>query len=447
MNHLKSYILNVFIRRNFYIGAGICIAALLSTFFFSWNENIAVSLLFIFCFLLLIDYTILFVTNLQPKVRRTVPLRMSNGEMNTVSWTLRNDFFFRIIVILVDEWPSQFQFRNQSELIKLKPHQQKKVSLAIFPVERGKYEFGDIHLYVSSPIGFLSRKFTTSANCTVSCYPAFLQMSKYGLHSNQALWTQQGTLQMRRIGQSMEFEQIKEYVSGEDLRTVNWKATARSRKLMVNQYIEERAQQVYCVVDKGRLMKMPFEGMTLLDYAINSTLAISSVSLKKKDKTGLITFSDHLDTMLPADNRSSQMKKIMEALYNESTSFPECDFEKLYTTVRSNIRNRSLLVLFTNFETVSGMQRHLSALRLLAKYHLLLVVFFKNTELKGVIKKQAKDLEQVYIKTIAEKYYLEKKAIAHELERYGILSILAAPSDLTFKTLNKYLELKTKQAL
>ncbi|MBW7839804.1 MAG: hypothetical protein H3C36_09260 [Chitinophagaceae bacterium] len=192
---------------------------------------------------------------------------------------------------------------------------------------------------------------------------------------------------------------------------------------------------------------MPFEEMTLLDYAINSALVISSVSLHKMDKTGLITFSDRIETLLAADNRPSQMSKVMDALYKEETDFPECDFERLYATVRSNIRNRSLLILFTNFETVSGMKRHLNALRMLARYHLLLVVFFENTELKAMVKKPAHDVEQVYIKTIAQKYIFEKRAIVHELEKYGILTILSKPSDLTFKTLNKYLELKVKQAL
>ena len=88
----------------------------------------------------------------------------------------------------------------------------------------------------------------------------------------------------------MEFEHIKEYVVGDDFRTVNWKATARRGALMVNNYQDEKSQQVFCLIDKGRVMKMPFEGMTLLDYAINASLAMSSVAIKKDDKAGLITF-------------------------------------------------------------------------------------------------------------------------------------------------------------
>jgi uncharacterized protein (DUF58 family) len=88
----------------------------------------------------------------------------------------------------------------------------------------------------------------------------------------------------------MEFEQIKEYVSGDDIRTLNWKASARKGGLMINNFMEEKSQQVYCIIDKGRLMKMPFDGLTLLDYAINTCLVLSNVCLRKQDRVGVITF-------------------------------------------------------------------------------------------------------------------------------------------------------------
>ncbi len=252
---------------------------------------------------------------------------------------------------------------------------------------------------------------------------------------------------MRKIGQSMEFEQIKEYVSGDDIRTLNWKASARKGGLMVNSFMEERSQQVYCIIDKGRLMKMPFNGMTLLDYAINSCLILSNVCLRKQDKVGLITFSNEPGSVLAADRKTSQAENILQLLYKQKTDFLESDFEMLYLQIRSKIKHRSLLILFTNFESLSGLNRQIDYLRSLARNHLLLVIFFENSELDELRFSHAKNVEEVYIKTIAEKFAFEKRIIAKELSKYGILSILSSPKNLTVNAINKYLELKARQAI
>jgi uncharacterized protein (DUF58 family) len=236
-------------------------------------------------------------------------------------------------------------------------------------------------------------------------------------------------------------------VRGDDIRTVNWKATARKGLLMVNNYTDERSQQVYCIIDKGRLMKMPFNNLTLLDYAINSTLVLSNVCLQKQDKTGLITFSHKPGTLLAADRKPIQRENILQLLYNQETAYLESDFEMLYMQVRNRIKHRSLMVLYTNFESLSGLRRQLPYLRSIARHHLLMVVFFENTELHKLSRFTATNIEDVYIKTVAEKFEFEKRLIVKELNKYGILSVLTTPENLTVNTVNKYLEIKAKQAL
>lgn len=136
--------------------------------------------------------------------------------------------------------------------------------------------------------------------------------------------------------------------------------------------------------------------------------------------------------------------RILETLYRQKTRFSETDYETVYASVRANIRQRSLLILFTNFETVSGMHRQLPYLRRLAKDHLLLVIFFENTELRALLDAPAPDTEAIYLKTIGEKFAFEKRQIVKELGQYGIQTILTAPQNLTANTVNKYLELKAR---
>jgi uncharacterized protein (DUF58 family) len=260
-------------------------------------------------------------------------------------------------------------------------------------------------------------------------------------------FSEAGVKRMRKLGHSMEFEQIKEYVRGDDYRTINWKATARKGDLMVNNFTDERSQQIYCLVNKGRVMKMPFAGMTLLDYAINASLVLSGVALQKQDRAGLITFGKEVDAFLPADKKPTQINNILEALYNQQTNFLEPDLERLFSVVRNQITHRSLLILFTNFESFDSFERVLPSLKRLAHYHLLMVVFFDNTELKRLIESNAETIEDIYIKTIAEKYRFEKQLIVKELQKNGLIAVLSTPENLTVNALNKYLELKTRQGI
>jgi uncharacterized protein (DUF58 family) len=256
-----------------------------------------------------------------------------------------------------------------------------------------------------------------------------------------------GIKKIRRIGHSMEFEQVKAYVAGDDYRTINWKATARRGDLMVNSYTDEKSQHVYCIIDKSRAMRMPFEGLSLLDYAINASLVLSNVALLKEDKAGLITVGEKIGSVVPADRNYAQLNRILEVLYKEKTRYLETNMEALYTTTRRVLKQRSLVVFFTNYESLPALQRQLPFLRRIAKFHLLLVVFFENTELKTLGEQPAKDVEGIYIKTIAEKFAYDKKLMVKELASYGIQSILTAPQNLTINTVNRYLEIKAKQKI
>ncbi|MGN6163128.1 MAG: DUF58 domain-containing protein [Flavisolibacter sp.] len=373
--------------------------------------------------------------------------RLSNGDENKIAIEFQNNYEFKIDCDIIDELPFQFQDRKWKRNLVIESLQKTTLAYLVKPHERGEYNFGNINVYVSGPLKLVRRRFIFQQEQTVKVYPSYVQMRRFSLMAVANHMQQTGVKRLRKLGHSMEFEQIKEYVRGDDYRTINWKATARRGDLMVNNFTDERSQQIYCLINKGRVMKMPFEGMTLLDYAINASLVISNVALQKQDKAGLITFTQHLDAFLPADKKPAQINLILETLYKQQTNFLEPDFEKLFAAVRNRIAHRSLLVLFTNFESFESLQRELPFLKRLAHYHLLMVVFFENTELKQVTETKAATIEDIYIKTIADKYRHEKKLIAKELQAHGIIAVLTTPQMLTINTMNKYLELKNRQSI
>jgi uncharacterized protein (DUF58 family) len=162
---------------------------------------------------------------------------------------------------------------------------------------------------------------------------------------------------------------------------------------------------------------------------------------------GVLTFANKMGSLIAADRKPIQRENILQLLYNQETAFLESDYEMLYMQIRNRIKHRSLLVLYTNFESIGGLKRQLNYLRSIAKHHLLMVVFFENTELLKLSKLNAADIEEVYIKTVAEKFEFEKRLIVKELQKHGILAVLTTPENLTVNAVNKYLELKARQAI
>jgi uncharacterized protein (DUF58 family) len=428
----------------FYQTTGILAVIFIAGFIVPVVFGIAKLLFVVFLALLVIDILLLYNARKGVFSRRIVPERLSNGDDNQITIYVESFYKLPVHLTIIDEIPFQFQKRDMKFEVNLGKGETKVLNYQLHPVERGVYGFGAINLYAKGRFGFISRRYKFQADVNVPVYPSFIQMRKYELLAFSNHLLDSGIKKIRKIGQQMEFEQIKEYVAGDDFRTINWKATARKSEIMVNSYQDEKAQQVYSLIDKGRNMKMPFEGMTLLDYAINASLAISNIAVKKDDKPGLITFQKQIETFLPAAKRNKQMMLILESLYGQKTSFKESDFSKVYSLVRKSIGQRSLLLLFTNFESLSSLERQMNYLKKLAKFHLLVVIFFKNTELYKILGERARNVDEIYTKTIGEKFAFEKRLIVKELGRHGIHSILTEPKNLTINAINKYLELKAR---
>jgi uncharacterized protein (DUF58 family) len=438
-----SFYLN---RLVYYFGFGV-VALFMLSFFVPELFTIGLVILLFLAIAVLTDSFLLYSRRRGVKARRILPDRFGNGDENKVSIQIQNLYHFKITCSIIDELPYQFQERSWRRKLELDSNSKEGLDYILRPMERGTYQFSAINVYVDGPLKIVKRRYTFRQNQAVKVYPSYIQMRRYQLMAVASHVQQSGVKRMRRLGHSMEFEQIKEYVRGDDYRTINWKATARHGDLMVNNFTDERSQQIYCVINKGRVMKMPFEGMTLLDYAINAALVLSGVALQRQDRVGLITFAQHLDAFIQADKKPTQVNQILETLYKQQTNFLEPDFEQLFSVVRNRITHRSLIILFTNFESFESLERELPSLKRLAHYHLLMVVFFENTELGRLIEGKATTTEDIYVKTIAEKYRYEKQLIAKELQKNGIVAVLTTPQKLTINSLNKYLELKQRQSI
>jgi uncharacterized protein (DUF58 family) len=370
--------------------------------------------------------------------------RFSNGDENEIILHLSNLYPFPVTLEIMDEIPPVFQRRDLLFKMKMKTRENKTLKYSLRPVRRGVYNFGCVNVLATTKIGFVSRRFKSGKNAGVKVYPSYILLKQYAIVAGSNKLHLTGNKKVRKLGQQLEPDQIKDYVKGDDYRIINWKATARRNKLMANVFREERAQNVFCVIDKGRTMQSAFEGMTLLDYSINAALAISYIAMQKGDKTGLLTFERNFDTLIHASRTPVQMNRLMEALYAQQTIFAESDYLTLYRRIDKDIRNRSLLLFFTNFDSVAAMQRQLRYLTMMAKRHTLLVIFFENTELDDLLKKHPDNKSEFYESVIAEKMEYEKRLIVHKLRQHNILALLTHPDNLTVDVINRYLEIKAR---
>lgn len=382
----------------------------------------------------------------KPKVvcKRELNPVFSLSDPNTVEIFLENQSRLFFFITLIDELPVQFQRRDFELRLSLAPGQSYLTDHKLTPLSRGVYAFGNLNVFVSTRLGLAERRLIFEQAQEVQVYPSIIQMRQYELRALRHIAHETGIKKMRRIGHSYEFEQIKNYAQGDDFRSINWKASSRHGSLMVNQYEDERSQQVYCIVDKSRAMRMPFEGLSLMDYAINTTLAISNIILKKQDKAGLLSFSDVIGATIKAERDTGQLNRIMESLYREKERPGESNYELLYEAVRRLIGARSLLILFSNFESSYALDRALPILRRLSRSHLLVVVFFENTEIRKLANESVQTTADIYRQTIARQFLLDKREMVSRLRQYGIQAVLTKPQDLTLNTINKYLELKSR---
>lgn len=435
---------NLYIHLRFFIITGVIIFTFAISFAFPILFPVAKTILILFIVIILLDGVLLFDRKHRLSVERRVSKIMSLNNENHISLFIKNDSNMEFRVLLIDELPFQLQERNNSFEFLIRKNENKTINYKIVPKQRGEYCFGKAHIYLTSNISLLQRRISSNIEQNIPVYPSIIDLKKFELQTTSKLSTYLGIKKVRRIGQSYEFEQISEFHQGDNYQHMNWKASSRVNRLMINRFTEEKSQPVYCFIDKSRYMKMPFHELSLLDYSINASLIIANTALNKDDKAGLLTFSNKIETLIKADNKRTQIQGILHALYKETETKMEANYELMYSQVRQSIVGRSLIFLFSNFDTVFALERVLPILRKLNKIHLLVVIVFENTELEDFYKSETKSTLDIYNQTIARKIAYEKKQVISILKQHAIQVMYTKPEELSLNTLNKYLELKSR---
>lgn len=442
-----NIIRNISLSRWFFVVYAGIVILYAASFAIPILKNIALIILISLLCLTVLDILLLFSSKAPISITRNLQSRMNLGDQNLIEISLKNNSWQALRIKLFEGMPTEMQYRKALFTGLVFPNKEKTIAYHFVPKTRGEFEFTSPMIVIQSSFVLLSRKFTLELENKVHVYPSVEQMKKYELMVFHQQKTSQGIKKIRRIGNNSEFEQIKNYVQGDEVKSINWKATSRRFELMVNQYQEEKSQNVYCIIDKSRNMQLEFEQMNLLDHSINACLNFANIAIKNGDKFGLLSYSDKMGTELQAKSSKTHLTKVYEALYNQQTEFQEPNFELLYQSIQRGITSRSLLVLFTNFQTEFALKRALPMLKRINQRHLLVLVFFENSILQADAFQSIQKTNDIYTVAVAEKMVNIKSKMMMELRKNNIQTILTTPEHLSIQTINKYLELKAKGAI
>ena len=410
---------------------------------FSWIGFIA-NLVIIFAFI--IDW--FFTPPLsQIQARRICEEKLSLGARNIVNLYFKNRSNTSITLEVKDDIPRLFDVFENEFAFQLPPGSEKYVSYGIIPKKRGDYEFGDINIRYLSKLGLFKRQGKVSQNTKVKVYPNLLELRKYALLAQKGRFSESGLKSSKFYGEGTEFESLRNYMPDDDYRRINWKATSRIGRPISQEYDSERSQNITIMLDCGRMMTTLVNGMSKLDYAINSALMLGYVCSTKGDKVGLVAFADDVEAYIPPDSGKRQLYKIIESLYRISPKMCQPDYEKAFTLIKSRLRKRSLIVVFTDLIDVEISRILTSYLPQLRPRHLTLCINIRDTGLIKVADQLPENVDDVYKKAVASQLLMEQQGALDKLHQSGVLILDAEPENLSVAAINRYLELKGKNLI
>ncbi|WIV13091.1 DUF58 domain-containing protein [Proteiniborus sp. MB09-C3] len=399
----------------------------------------------IICFsLLIIDYMI----SPSPdsfEIERLNGEKLSLFENEKIGISVYNKSDKKIYAEIKDEVPD-FHFDIQNSAIDkyIAPHGKEVFEYEIVPKKRGAFKFGKLHMRYDGQLKLCRKQFSSNIEKEYKVYPNLKDLRKHKLAAYNSLIYKDGRKRLRILGKGTEFESLREYVSGDEYRKINWNATARENKPIVNQYEPEKNQHVYVLIDAGRPMSYSIRGHSKLDIAINTGLILCDIVNQNGDQSGLMAFNTDIEAFIPPGKGSGHRNRLMEALYHIEHSKSTSNYEEAFYFFKEKERRRSLICLFTDFDTIEEAEDMIRVLPAILKNNIVIIVLINDEKLEKIVSKTVKKEEEAYIKSIAIEMLKDRKKLISLLNTKGIMCIECEPEKITSDVINKYIYAKNR---
>jgi uncharacterized protein (DUF58 family) len=380
-------------------------------------------------------------------VTRIHDTKLSLGEQNPITITMKNRARRRIIFELRDEPPEAFHIETRLLSGILQPFETWSGVYHVRPLRRGDYAFGNITLRWQGPLGLAIRQETVKAAGPVKVYPNMFDVRMYDLLLKKNRLHELGLRTTRMFGEGTEFERLREYLPDDEYRRINWKATARRHRPVTIQYQTERSQTVMAVLDTGRMMQSPVADIAKLDYAVNAVLFLGYVATGKGDRVGVMSFADTVSHYLAPRQGRGQFYRMLEVLYAVDAHQVEPNYRKALSYLAAKQRKRALVVIFTDLSSGTSLDHLVVQVSLLARSSLPLVVTISDPDVHAASNQIPHDSVSVYQRASAAQMLDERRIVLDTLRKRGVLTLDVPANQLSLAVINRYLELKSRTLL
>ena len=382
------------------------------------------------------------------RITREFSGRFAVGAETDVSINILNALPHPVSLIIKDEFPPQMKLSGLREA-KLRVDGQSSAALVygLRPPKRGRFEFGQIAVRFLSRLNLVWCETRAGEAAAVKVYPNMRRAREAEL---KALGARSLVASHRKTswrGEGREFESLRDYVRGDELRHISWTATARRGKLTTRQYQVERDQTILIALDGGRLMTARIEQETKLDSAVHAALALMSAAARAGDNAGLLVFGRKIKSFLPPGRGRDHMDAALEALYSVEPEMIEPSYSRAFEFIAANSKRRSLVVLLTDLVDEEGSKELLTSLGLLRPRHLPLVVTIADRDLKAVVSTAPVDARDLFTQSVAEEIMHLREAALRLVESQGGLALDVTAAALAPAILEKYLQVKERGLL
>jgi len=378
---------------------------------------------------------------------RQVAEQLSLGVSNPVRIKIFNPGPFWLSARLRDEAPVQFETSGHTANLRLPPRTETIYTYQVTPNRRGDYAFGDLNLRLGGPLGLVIRQIRVAQACAVKVYPNLRQVKEFDLMARRGRLSEAGVHWTRMRGHGTAFESLRDYQPDDDYRRIDWKATARRAKLIVQDYETERSQNVLLLLDLGRLMTGEHQGMSKLDYAVNAALMLAYVAALNGDRVGLLCFSSTVESYQPPKRGKQQVLRILAQLYAVQPKLVEPDYALALQYLSLHARKRALIIVLTDVVDTHVSAELVVRLRALAPAHLPLCVTMRDASLAALAEQEPRDLDKAFQRALAVKTLAEREEALAQLRNGGVLVLDTRPEDLSVSLVNRYLQVKARSLL
>jgi uncharacterized protein (DUF58 family) len=379
-------------------------------------------------------------------VKRTVPAVLSVGRANQAELQIHSHLRRFANIEVNDDGALLVEVSGCPAALRLGPGARASWRYHLTPTRRGAHALGDLWVRIGSPLGLWQRQRRIAAAQTVRVYPDLEAVRIYEMLVREAR-DERFTRATRRRGGESEFERLREYTRDDDVRRIDWKATAKRGVVIAREYQLERNQNIVFLLDLGRLTTAETGGLSHLDHALNATLMLSHVSVRAGDHVGLAAFDAGLRTFVPPEGGQHALKKIVRATYDLFPTLVEPDYQAVFAGLKLRLRKRSLLVLFTQVLDTATQKQLVPLIRSLSPTHLPLCIVFRDESVEDLLRPERNEPLDLYTRGPAAAEVLWRERLVEEMRGAGALVLHVRPKDLTQQLIARYLEIKSRQLL